>query len=44
MDFSTILTGLDSATAVTAILGAGAILAAPGFAKWAVKKVAGIFG
>lgn len=44
MDFSAVLTGLDSSTAVTAIIGAGALLAAPGFAKWAVRKVATIFG
>lgn len=43
-DFSTILTGLDSTTAVTAIIGAGVILAGVGFAKWATKKVARFFG
>lgn len=44
MDFSSVLTGVDSATAVTAIIAAGAILALPGFAKWATRKVAGFFG
>lgn len=44
MDFSGILTGIDSATAVTAIVAAGAIMALPGFAKWATRKVAGFFG
>lgn len=44
MDFGDILTGVDSASAVTAIIAAGAILALPGFAKWATKKVAGFFG
>lgn len=43
MDFSNILSGLDTATAVTAILGAGALLAMVGFAKWATKKVATFF-
>ena len=44
MDFSTILTGLSAAAAVTAIIGAGAIKASPGFAKWATNKVAKFFG
>lgn len=44
MDFSGILAGLDTTTAVTAIVGAGAILAGVGFARWAVKKVARFFG
>lgn len=44
MDFSGVLSGLDTATAVTAIVGAGALIAAVGFARWAVKKVAGFFG
>lgn len=43
-DYSSILTGLDSSTAVTAIIGAGVILAGVGFAKWATKKVARFFG
>lgn len=44
MDFSTILAGLDSSTAITAVVAAGTILAGVGFAKWATKKVAGFFG
>lgn len=43
-DYSTILTGLDSSTAITAVIGAGVILAGVGFAKWATKKVARFFG
>lgn len=43
MDFSAILTGIASAGAVTAIIGAGAIKAAPGFAAWATNKVANFF-
>ena len=43
MDFSSILTGLASASAVTAIIAAGAIKAAPGFARWATNKVATFF-
>jgi hypothetical protein len=42
--YGDILTGLDSATAVTAVIGAGALLAGVGFAKWATKKVATFFG
>ena len=44
MDFGDILTGVDSATAVTAIIAAGAIMALPGFARWATRKVASFFG
>lgn len=44
MDFSGVLDGLSTATAVTAIVGAGALVAAVGFGKWAVKKVASFFG
>lgn len=43
MDFSTVLTGLAAASAVTAIIAAGAIKAGPGFAKWATNKVATFF-
>jgi len=43
-DYSSILAGLDSSTAITAIIGAGVILAGVGFAKWATKKVARFFG
>lgn len=44
MDFSGILSGLETTTAVTAVVGAGALIAAVGFASWAAKKVAGFFG
>lgn len=44
MDFSAIATGLSTATAVTAIIGMGAVMIAPNFAKWATKKIAGFFG
>ena len=43
-DYSSILTGLDTSTAITAIVGAGVIIAGVGFAKWATKKVARFFG
>ena len=42
--YSSILSGLDTSTAITAIVGAGALLAGVGFAKWATKKVARFFG
>ncbi|MFA5976589.1 MAG: capsid protein [Elusimicrobiota bacterium] len=38
------LTGLDTSTAITAVIGAGVLLAGVGFAKWATKKVARFFG
>lgn len=41
---STILTGLDTSDVITAIVGAGALLAGVGFAKWATKKVGKFFG
>ncbi|MGS1079142.1 capsid protein [Pseudoxanthomonas beigongshangi] len=44
MDFSGILEGLSTTTAVTAIVGAGALIAVVSFAVWATKKVAGFFG
>jgi len=44
MDFSTVLAGLTASAVVTAILAAGAIKAAPNFAKWGVNKLAGFFG
>lgn len=44
VDYSGVLTGLDSSTAITAIIGAGVIIAGVGFAKWATKKVARFFG
>lgn len=43
-DYSSILSGLDTSTAITAIVGAGVIVAGVGFAKWATKKVARFFG
>ena len=43
-DYSSILSGLDTTTAITAVIGAGALLAGVGFAKWATKKVARFFG
>jgi hypothetical protein len=42
--YSSILTGLDTSTAITAVIGAGVLLAGVGFAKWATKKVARFFG
>lgn len=42
--YSSILSGLDTSTAITAIIGAGTLLAGVGFAKWATKKVARFFG
>ena len=44
MDFSGILDGISAATATTAVIGAGAIVALVGFAIWATRKVAGFFG
>lgn len=44
MDFSGVLDGLSTATAVTAIVAAGALIAVVGFGKWATKKVASFFG
>ncbi|AUZ55054.1 capsid protein [Stenotrophomonas acidaminiphila] len=43
MDFSEILSGIVVTSAVSAIIGAGAIKAAPGFARWATNKVATFF-
>lgn len=42
-DFSGMLSGLSVAAALTAILGAGAIKAAPGFARWLTEKVSSFF-
>jgi hypothetical protein len=42
-DYSSILTGLAVAGGVTAIIGAGALKAAPGFARWLTNKVATFF-
>jgi hypothetical protein len=43
MDFSTILDGLLTGTAVGAVISAGALIALFGFAKWATRKVATFF-
>ncbi|QHQ28264.1 capsid protein [Xanthomonas albilineans] len=43
MDFSSILTGLAVTSGVAAIIGAGALKAAPGFARWMTNKVATFF-
>lgn len=43
MDFSDIAAGLSAATAVTAIIGMGAIKIGPNFAKWATNKIANFF-
>jgi hypothetical protein len=42
-DYSSILTGLAVTAGVTAIIGAGALKAAPGFARWLTNKVATFF-
>lgn len=42
-DYSTILTGLSVASGVAAIIGAGVLKAAPGFARWLTNKVATFF-
>jgi uncharacterized membrane-anchored protein len=44
MDFGSVLDGLSTGTAVTAVIAAGALIALVGFAKWATKKVASFFG
>jgi len=43
MEFESILSGLAVGGAVTAIIGAGALKASPGFARWATNKVATFF-
>jgi hypothetical protein len=43
-DFSSILSGIDVDTVVTAILAACALIAIVGFAKWGGKKLARFFG
>lgn len=43
-DFSSITSGLDTSTVVTAIVAAAALLALVGFAKWAAKKLGRFFG
>ena len=44
MDFSALLADVDGTTAVTAIIGAAAVIALIGFAKYGAKKVASFFG
>lgn len=44
MDFSGILDGLSTETAVTAVVAAAALIALVGFASWASKRVARFFG
>lgn len=41
---SGVLTGLDTTDVITAMVGAAALLAGVGFAKWASKKVGKFFG
>lgn len=43
-DFSSITSGLDGGTIVTAVIAAAAILALVGFAKWGAKKLGKFFG
>lgn len=42
--YGDILSGLDSAPMVAALIAAGTILAAVGFSKWGSKKVGRFFG
>ncbi|WP_442784009.1 hypothetical protein [Collimonas fungivorans] len=43
-DFSSIASGIDASTIVTAIVAMGAIMILPGVAKWGAKKLATFFG
>ncbi|WP_211453027.1 hypothetical protein [Collimonas antrihumi] len=43
-DFSSISSGIDASTIVTAIVAMGAIMILPGVAKWGSKKLATFFG
>lgn len=43
MDYGDILSGLAVGGAITAIIGAGALKASPGFARWLTNKVATFF-
>lgn len=43
MEFGDVLEGLVATTIVTAIIAAGAIKAAPNFAKWGANKLASFF-
>lgn len=42
-DYADILTGLVATGGIAAIIGAGALKAAPGFARWLTNKVASFF-
>lgn len=42
-DFSSISSGVDASTVVTAIVAMGAIMILPNVAKWAAKKIATFF-
>lgn len=43
MDYSEVFAGLSVAAGVAALIGAGAIILAPGFARWLTDKVASFF-
>lgn len=43
MDLSGVLKGLSVALPVLAIIGAGALMALPGFGRWVVDRVASFF-
>lgn len=43
MDFSQVLAGLSILGAVTAIVGAGALMALPDFGRWLTNKVSSFF-
>lgn len=43
MDYSEVFAGLSAAAGVMALIGAGAIILAPGFARWLTNKVATFF-
>jgi hypothetical protein len=42
-DYSQVFVGLSVLAAVAAILGAGVLMAAPGFARWLTDKVSSFF-
>lgn len=44
MDFSTVMSDVSSASIVTAMVGAAAIMVLPSFAKWGAKKLGSFFG
>lgn len=43
MDFSALIAGLAAASIIGAIMAAGGVKILPGFAKWGVNKVVGLF-